>query len=290
MSILFDLQKKENFTEAEKAAAQYILDHLEEIADLNIGEIADQSHTSNATIIRLCRRLGTKGYRDFRISILREIEKIPDEDYQGNVDYPVYDRTSLAIVMKSLAEVHKYAVSTCYTAVSAVDLQNAAFILERAEHIYIYATGESDLAGQVFARRMMRIGHRCMCISSTTESLAFTDQLTAKDAALFISYSGKGIIRFRDDMILMEQRKVRTVLLTGVTPNHPFSQIIRYPYIESDDDNSATFYSTEAENYLLDSIYSMIFAMEYEKVKKHKQEVDHLMRQRADLYIDKMQK
>lgn len=106
MSILFDLQKKENFTEAESAAAQYILDHLEEIADLNIGEIADQSHTSNATIIRLCRRLGTKGYRDFRISLLREIEKVPDEDYQGNVDYPVYDRTSPAIVMKSLAEVH----------------------------------------------------------------------------------------------------------------------------------------------------------------------------------------
>ncbi|MDD6726742.1 MAG: MurR/RpiR family transcriptional regulator [Lactimicrobium massiliense] len=282
MSILFDLQKKENFTEAESAAAQYILDHLEEIADLNIGEIADQSHTSNATIIRLCRRLGTKGYRDFRISLLREIEKVPDEDYQGNVDYPVYDRTSPAIVMKSLAEVHKYAVSTCYTAVSAVDLQNAAFILERAQHIYIYATGESDHAGRIFARRMNRIGHRCIVIGSVSESLAYTDQLREEDAAMFISYSGKGILRFNDDMYLMESRNIKTLLLTGIQPSRHFDQVIRFPYVESDADNAATFYSTESESYLLDCLYSMIFAMEYDKVKDRKQEVDRVMRRKAE--------
>ena len=51
---------------AERAVAQYIRDHIEEAAELPVGQMADIAHVSQPTVIRFARKLGFGGYRELR--------------------------------------------------------------------------------------------------------------------------------------------------------------------------------------------------------------------------------
>ena len=49
-----------------RAVAQYIRNHIEEAADLTVGQMADIAHVSQPTVIRFARKLGFGGYRELR--------------------------------------------------------------------------------------------------------------------------------------------------------------------------------------------------------------------------------
>ena len=87
MGLLSQLEQKQNFTKAEGSIADYILEHSEEVAALSIGELAQRTFSSNAAIIRMCRKLGVAGYKNFRIEFASELEKRRFEGYQGDVNY-----------------------------------------------------------------------------------------------------------------------------------------------------------------------------------------------------------
>ena len=60
MSLLYKLEYQDNFTDLEKAIANYIV-------DLKITDLAEITYTSPSTISRFCKKLVEKSYNDFRI-------------------------------------------------------------------------------------------------------------------------------------------------------------------------------------------------------------------------------
>ena len=73
MKILQQL-KENHYTESEQQVIDYLLDHLEDLTLLSINDLAKKSYTSNATIIRLCHKVGYQGYRQFKLALLQELE------------------------------------------------------------------------------------------------------------------------------------------------------------------------------------------------------------------------
>ena len=57
---------------AEKNAVTIILNHPDMVIGKSIHEFADLAYASPATIIRLCRKLGCAGYRDFQHALVYE--------------------------------------------------------------------------------------------------------------------------------------------------------------------------------------------------------------------------
>ncbi|MDF2885033.1 MAG: Transcriptional regulator, RpiR family [Clostridiaceae bacterium] len=58
---------------SEKKVAQFILNKPSEVSGLSIGDLAKYSKSSEATVVRLCKILGFNGYKDFKISITRDM-------------------------------------------------------------------------------------------------------------------------------------------------------------------------------------------------------------------------
>ncbi|WP_433751662.1 MurR/RpiR family transcriptional regulator [Paenibacillus amylolyticus] len=62
-------------------------------SDSTAHELAQQTYTSSSTIVRLCKKLGTKGYPDFQLKLALEYQQMPStmqtKDHaiaeQGNV-------------------------------------------------------------------------------------------------------------------------------------------------------------------------------------------------------------
>ena len=54
---------------SERIAVEYLLENPGSVLENNIRELAAKIYVSPATIVRLCKRLGFEGYREFRQSI-----------------------------------------------------------------------------------------------------------------------------------------------------------------------------------------------------------------------------
>ncbi|NLK27152.1 MAG: MurR/RpiR family transcriptional regulator, partial [Clostridiales bacterium] len=58
---------------AEKGVIQYLLREPENAVKCNVHQLAKISFSSPSTIIRLCRKLGFQGYKDFHKSLIYEV-------------------------------------------------------------------------------------------------------------------------------------------------------------------------------------------------------------------------
>ena len=70
MSIMTQLEFELEFSQSEKQIAKYILNHGEEVLSMSVKELAKETYTSPATIVRLCKKIGLDGYNDFKSNIL----------------------------------------------------------------------------------------------------------------------------------------------------------------------------------------------------------------------------
>ena len=87
MTILEQMRSEGDFTDTEKNIIQYILSDPSSLKEGTIGNIAQNTYSSNATIVRLCKKLGFQGIRDFRQAFLVELES--KKYIVNSVDYTV---------------------------------------------------------------------------------------------------------------------------------------------------------------------------------------------------------
>ena len=88
MSIMTQLEFELDFSSSEKTIAKYILDNGEDILNLSVKELAKQTYTSPATIVRLCRKLGLNGYGDFKIKYSAELQFDKKNKKRVDVNFP----------------------------------------------------------------------------------------------------------------------------------------------------------------------------------------------------------
>ena len=70
--IVDKIKALDHLTIQEKYLVDYILDNPDDILQKNINELAQLSYTSTATVSRLCKKLGFKGYKDFKYQYAAE--------------------------------------------------------------------------------------------------------------------------------------------------------------------------------------------------------------------------
>ncbi|HYG58664.1 MAG TPA: MurR/RpiR family transcriptional regulator, partial [Symbiobacteriaceae bacterium] len=58
---------------AEARLGTYIQAHPHDVIQLSITDLADRSGTSEATVVRLCRRLGFRGFQEFKIGLAQSL-------------------------------------------------------------------------------------------------------------------------------------------------------------------------------------------------------------------------
>lgn len=76
MSLIDNLSNEKLFTKSEIEVIDFIKENPNLVLNMTIGELANQTFSSNTTIIRICKKLGFNGFRDFKIEYLRNIESL----------------------------------------------------------------------------------------------------------------------------------------------------------------------------------------------------------------------
>lgn len=72
--VLMRLQEYQKQASAsEKNIIDFLLGEMEEASELSVHELARKSFTSPSTVIRLCKKIGFRGYKEFRKAFLYEV-------------------------------------------------------------------------------------------------------------------------------------------------------------------------------------------------------------------------
>lgn len=171
--------------DAERRAAEFILQQPQEIIHLPISELAERCGASEATIFRLCRRLGYSGYQAMKISLARDLveplalihEEVTESDSPWSVAQKVFQST-----MRSLVDTLKV--------LSPEALERAAAALARARKVEFYGSGGSGIVALDAMHKFMRTGIQCAAYLDSHMQVMGAALLGPEDVAVGISHSG----------------------------------------------------------------------------------------------------
>ena len=162
MSILSKLSRQENFTESEKNIVRYLLEHKDEMSNLTISKVTQDTFTSNASIMRLCKKLEVRGYRELRLQIIKESERQRQEGKPVDMDFPLGEGDSIDDITGAISDLMGETLQTMKGLSLAPALGRIAAWMREAPHVYYYAAGDALLTVQGFANRLMKLGIRAM--------------------------------------------------------------------------------------------------------------------------------
>lgn len=278
MAVLSKLEQAEGFTSSEKQLAQFILAHKDEVARMSITCLAERAFSSNASVIRLCRKLGADGYRDFRVELAADIERLRGARSDVDVNRPFSKSENVAAVMDGLAVVLKEAIDAARGSVDAHDIDRAARMIRRARHVYIFGSGDSRISGLAFANMLHKLGVHCMFAEEFGDTLANVSAVEAGDVGLFVSYSGKVIHTpiMQNVVRLFSERQCRMVWLSSIPKPFCMDVELRFPAKELEHGKVSTFYSQMCIRYLLNCLYGAVYALDYEGSSSHVDQIDEL--------------
>lgn len=273
MSIIERLKSQDDLTPVECELVRYILENQDKIINLNISDLAAITFTSNATIVRLCRKIGLSGYRQFKVQFIKEVEKRRKEKSDVDINHPFGEKESEEEIIKRIADLSKEAIDTCYESIDSLAISKVAKYIINANSTYIYASGDSLISSIGFANRLSKLKINTVIANQYGEISTNTYNVTRDDVALFVSYSGKNLIQDRD-MRVLKRSGCKILIITADKNISGYDGTIIFPNREAVEGKIATYYSQIAINYILNCIYAIIFASDFRKNYNKKYKIE----------------
>ena len=229
MDILEILQVKTGFTGTEVKIADYVLEHCYQVSGVSANALAKETFSSTASVIRMCRKMGFSGYREFQIALAARLSK----QENGGKPTPEYDfarRVADAqAMMRMFSETMATAVDSCLKRVSPESFLRASVWMSQARRLYVY--GFDCFHALAFCHAMSGIGIACT-VPDLFCGKPYRDKKSLEgDVALFITYAD---CEAQEEMTLFRKRGGRVIAVSpeGDCPNADIS--IRFPKAETD--------------------------------------------------------
>ncbi len=268
-----------NATEAEMNVIACLQEHTEEAAALTVHELAKKTYSSASTIIRLCKKLGFKGYKDFSRSLIYELANRKDPEIQYDRD--IEKDSSLQEVADKILYRSMAALEKTRALIEPEVLGKSVQLLERTCKIVFFGVGSSLLVGQDAQAKFMRINKISFCEADFQAQLVLAKNMDEQDAGIIISYSGL-TKEMLDIAAILKKRKVPIISITRFAETELSAMADYKLWVASSEYlvRSAAMTSRLAQLYVIDILYAAYVQLDYEQnieriqrtqMKKHKE-------------------
>lgn len=267
MSLLTDLKHKEQFNASEKAVAQYIITNKEEVLNLSVQALSELTYTSPSTVVRLCRKIGLKGFKDFKIKWSAELQKEYNAISNVDPDFPFTDDDSYGEIQKKILELFTDSLNRTSQLLSPDKLERAVELLLQADKIGVFAYGDTYLPALNFQNKLMKIDRSVHMAALPGENRHLATNFRQDDCAIVISYSGESKNNYYITQLL-KQNGATIIVITGSPSSHIASLgDLSLPVAKSESQSVklSTFSSQTAIDYVLNTLYGCLFVSNYDK-------------------------
>jgi len=171
-------------SEAASRVGQYILANPEKVVRQTVAELAEFTHSGQASVVRLCRQLGFNGFSDFKLALMAELAATNQQSLteKGNDNDQNH---SNALMLRLFASMK----STTF-ALDPAKMRKAAQYIVKARRIDIFGSGVSGIVAQLVAYRLMRLGLPAQAFQDPVLAHEVMTGVDKSCVALVISESG----------------------------------------------------------------------------------------------------
>lgn len=189
MNLIKELQEQQDFSDSERTIATYLLEHSRLLPSMTTRQLARETYTSSAAIVRFCQKLGFGGYTEFRVEFLAQMMKYLEQPY--GVELSVTNQDSVHSILDKVTRLEIDALQETYQMLDAKEFVRAFAILQKTQHIDFYAMDNNlDIANMAASSFIM--ANKC----STVHTAMTMQYLQATGApkehvGFFISRTGE---------------------------------------------------------------------------------------------------
>ena len=169
----------------EKKVVEYIMQNPERIIKLSITELSEECDSGEATIFRVCKKLGYKGYQELKIKIASEvIEPIKD------IHEEVSENDNILIIMEKVFKSTIYSLEKTLKINKSDAIEKSVTFLSKAETIAFFGMGGSAALAFDAYHKFLRTGKKCEYHSDTHLQAMIAGLLKKGDCIIAISNTG----------------------------------------------------------------------------------------------------
>jgi len=176
----------EQLNPSERIAAEYIMEHPEELIDLSVAGLAERSGSSPSAIIRLCKSMGLKGYQDLKIKVAGDLQQPETNGYQD-----IRPDDSIDTIIQHVSANNIQSIRDTVKILDAEALTKAVSALIEAKRIYFFGMGASHIIAQDAQQKFLRINRTSFSFADPHLQVTASVNLTPEDVLVAISYSGE---------------------------------------------------------------------------------------------------
>ncbi|MFV0341494.1 MAG: MurR/RpiR family transcriptional regulator [Anaerocolumna sp.] len=173
---------------AEKEAIKYLLKNPDRAVKCTIHELSENTFSSPSTIIRLCKKLGFQGYKDFNKSLISElaIRNSTNADKKKEIS----NEDSLELIVDKVTYKNISSLENTRNLLDMKVLETCVDLITNARTICLFGMGSSLLVAKDAYLKFLRINKPCIISDDWHAQLLQARNITKEDVAIVISYSG----------------------------------------------------------------------------------------------------
>jgi len=207
--------KHQLLSNAESKVAQYVLANYNDVLNCTISELADKAGASDASVLRFCRRIGYKGYHEFKIDIARDM--IPHHQHLNSRFGP---NESTETICHKIFQSEIEALTETLMILDMNMLEAAAAAIAAANRVEIFGSGGSGVVALDAQHKFLKIGIKVAAYTDTDSQAMSASLLGEGDVAWGISHSGSN--RNVTRCLRMARKQNATIITLSASCKSPF--------------------------------------------------------------------
>ena len=172
---------------AEKTIASAILENPEEIGHMTVAKLANETESSEAAVIRFCKRIGYSGFTEFKNDFVTTYSAVDDAALvSDNID----SEDDMQEILKKVFQSNIQTL-TDTLALATPSYNDALEAMLKANKINFYGVGDAYVVCLLANMKLCRMGVNSSAHSDVVLQLNSAAELKPGDVAFAISYEGR---------------------------------------------------------------------------------------------------
>ena len=170
---------------AEKLVAQALIENPEALLRFTLADLARETGSSDASVIRFCRRMGYGGYTELKQAIMDALVE-GDEVFSEEVS----EDDSMDEILKKVFQSNIQTLTDTLSLASG-NYQTALEAFLKAKSLHFFGVGDAAAVCQLAYMKFSRLGIPGSAHSDVMLQMMAAGSLTSEDVAFAVSYEGR---------------------------------------------------------------------------------------------------
>lgn len=257
----------DELTPTEVRIVEYIEKNFDATVEMSITELACNCKASESGIVRLCKKMGFKGYQELKIALAK---KQAGSNKAKHLMQDVELNDSTETICRKIFGATVQALKDTQDILKASEMERAVELVNAAHSINFYGLGGSGVVANDAYFRFSKLGLLCNVFIDSHSQLTRSLLTGPKDLIVAISHSGCS----KDLLIALTKAKANKTPILAVTQfgNSPITKLADVTLFTSSQETifrHDAMASRIAETVLLDSLFTCAAVTRYEEVIKY---------------------